>query len=213
MVQDELVRDALTRLRRRYVGKAGHTLEAADAMGHLAVASTQANNSGDGGPPHQKHKHEKKEKAQQYVEHVVLATVEDVFRSAFPLLRATEAKDAIGAVHAHEKADREMALHEEHINAQAIERIPEHKLRQLRALFTLYDIDGSGLVSASEIATALQTNHRKHFTARDYERGDADDISSVLSLQEIDALVQRFDRDGNRELDETEFILAFQDVI
>ena len=144
---------------------------------------------------------------------MVLASAEDVFRAAFPLLRATEARDCIGAVHLHEKMDREVALQEEFLAAAAIDRIPPHKLRQLRALFTLYDIDGSGLVSATEIATALQANHKKAMNARDFERGIEDDISSVLSLQEIDALVEKFDRDGNRELDENEFILAFQDVI
>ena len=69
------------------------------------------------------------------------------------------------------------------------------------------------VLSAAEIAEALQANHKKAMTARDYEKGNEDDISSVLSLQEIDALVEKFDRDGNRELDENEFILAFQDVV
>ena len=204
-IDDSIVIDALTRLKRRYVGKAGHTIETPDMEG-ASTASQRFLAS---------HKHKPKHGEDEVTgsEHVVLASAEDVFRAAFPLLRATEARDCIGAVHLHEKMDREVALQEEFLAAAAIDRIPPHKLRQLRALFTLYDIDGSGLVSATEIATALQANHKKAMNARDFERGVEDDISSVLSLQEIDALVEKFDRDGNRELDENEFILAFQDVI
>ena len=127
-IDDSIVIDALTRLKRRYVGKAGHTIETPDMEG-ASTASQRFLAS---------HKHKPKHGEDEVTgsEHVVLASAEDVFRAAFPLLRATEARDCIGAVHLHEKMDREVALQEEFLAAAAIDRIPPHKLRQLRALFT-----------------------------------------------------------------------------
>lgn len=95
--------------------------------------------------------------------------------------------------------------------------IPQDKLDQLVALFELYDLDGSGYVSADEIIQSL-TQGRKN--AENNARiakalPSREHIAGMESMPdaELAKLVGALDKDGNNELDLREFVLAFKDVV
>lgn len=81
-------------------------------------------------------------------------------------------------------------------------------MNTLVRLFELYDADGSGLVSANEVANALRGGKSK----RRIRPGRASGLD-IFQVEEIEDILLKFDSDGNRELDLREFIEAFKDVI
>lgn len=59
--------------------------------------------------------------------------------------------------------------------------------RELRAAFAVFDKDGSGLISRSELKTLLS------------------DLGQALTDEELDVMMSEVDRDGNGEIDFEEF--------
>ena len=156
--------------------------------------------------------------------------LEALLRACFPLLRSTETKQAISYLEAMEEQAVLKAPRADVIN------LPPAKLNTLRRLFELYDLDGSGLVSSSEIADALRKNKDAHATPdqeakkggpRSLERsrstitedegagGQAPIGLGVdgLSMAEIENMIDMFDDDGNRELSMDEFVYAFKGAV
>ena len=154
--------------------------------------------------------------------------LEALLRACFPLLRSAETKQAISYLEAMEEQAVLKAPRADVIN------LPPAKLNTLRRLFELYDLDGSGLVSSSEIADALRKNKDVHATPdqeakkggpRSLERSrstlteDEGGQASIglgvdgLSMAEIENMIDMFDDDGNRELSMDEFVYAFKDAV
>ncbi|KAG5181828.1 hypothetical protein JKP88DRAFT_245988 [Tribonema minus] len=164
----------------------------------------------------------------------VPVTLDDFLRRLFPQMRRFERKDFHALVHIwEEEAPHDKRSKSAASGAKRAPRVSEQQLADLKALFDIYDTDGSGCVDTGELLRALDTryDHHRYRTSASPRGSSAEERTqkspseamqlegampcqeaAAVSKLELIELVRAVDEDGNGELNFDEFVELFKDV-
>lgn len=140
----------------------------------------------------------------------IKVTLDQLLNACFPLLRPIERRRTLRWIDTFD-ANMDAAVGGEH--ALASEGVAPEKIAELKKIFELYDIDGSGFISPSEIIESLQRGQAKSDKRAARQARARGAVIEGMTVQEVDDAIKMFDLDGNSELSLDEFVLAFKDVI